>query len=39
MKNRLKKIYEESKLEMTNDSLTKRVEIIIMKYQEKTAMI
>lgn len=39
MKDRIKKIYEMSKIPMTNDSETKRVEIIMLKFNEEPEMI
>jgi hypothetical protein len=39
MKERLKKIYEQSKILMTKDSDTKRVEIIMLKFNEKPEII
>jgi hypothetical protein len=39
MKERIKKIYEMSKILMTNDSDTKRVEVIMLKFNETPEMI
>jgi hypothetical protein len=39
MKERLKKIYEQSKISMTSDADTKRVEVIMLKFNEEPELI